>query len=78
MTTPADPSSPSSANPDAPVVNCPTCGQATLFARSNRFRPFCSERCKMIDLGAWGNEEFRVPVQTPPQDAQYGDPRFED
>jgi endogenous inhibitor of DNA gyrase (YacG/DUF329 family) len=32
----------------------------------------------MIDLGAWGNEEFRVPVQTPPQDAQYGDPRFED
>lgn len=60
------------------MVKCPTCGQPALFARSNRFRPFCSERCKMIDLGAWGNEEFRVPVQTPPQDAQYGDPRFED
>lgn len=78
MTTPTDlPSNPSS-GPDAPVVQCPTCGQPALFARSNRFRPFCSERCKMIDLGAWGNEEFRVPVQTPPQDAQYGDPRFED
>lgn len=74
MTTPAAPTS----EPDAPVVNCPTCRTATLFAPSNRFRPFCSERCKMIDLGAWGNEEFRVPAQTPPQDAQYGDPRLED
>jgi endogenous inhibitor of DNA gyrase (YacG/DUF329 family) len=26
----------------------------------NRFKPFCSERCKMIDLGAWANEEYRV------------------
>jgi endogenous inhibitor of DNA gyrase (YacG/DUF329 family) len=28
----------------------------------NRYRPFCSERCKMIDLGAWANESYRVPV----------------
>ncbi len=27
----------------------------------NRFRPFCSERCQMIDLGTWANEEYRVP-----------------
>ena len=65
--------------PEVPTeVPCPTCGGPALFQRSNRFRPFCSERCKMIDLGAWANEDFRVPAQTPPQDAQYGDPRHED
>lgn len=74
MTTPAAPT----AAPKAPVVQCPTCGEPNLFAPSNHFRPFCSDRCKMIDLGAWGNEAFRVPAQTPPQDAQYGDPRLED
>ena len=73
MTTPA-----ASSKPDAPVVKCPTCGAPSLFAPSNRFRPFCSERCQMIDLGAWGNEEFRVPAATPPQDETYGDPRHED
>ena len=60
------------------TVPCPTCGGPSLFVPSNRFRPFCGERCKMIDLGAWANESFRVPAQTPPQDAQYGDPRHED
>ena len=59
-------------------VRCPQCGQDALWAPENPWRPFCSERCKLIDLGAWGNEEFRVPAQTPPQDAQYGDPRHED
>ena len=48
------------------------------FFASNKFRPFCSERCRNIDLGAWGNEEFRVPAQTPPEDKPYGDPRLED
>ena len=43
-----------------PVVACPTCGKEMEWDTSNRFRPFCSERCKLIDLGKWANEEYRV------------------
>lgn len=67
---------PTSANTpsQAPVVACPTCGEPTLFAPSNTWRPFCSQRCKHIDLGAWAAEEFRVPTEPPP-DAPDDDPR---
>ncbi|QEA14043.1 DNA gyrase inhibitor YacG [Comamonas flocculans] len=57
------------------TVPCPTCGQPSLFAPSNRYRPFCSRRCRQIDLGAWAAEEFRVPSSAPPDDAPFGDPR---
>jgi hypothetical protein len=43
-----------------PVVNCPACGKEHVWDTNNRFRPFCSERCKLIDLGKWANEEYRV------------------
>jgi endogenous inhibitor of DNA gyrase (YacG/DUF329 family) len=43
-----------------PVVNCPQCGKEMVWDTSNRFRPFCSERCKLIDLGKWANEEYCV------------------
>lgn len=43
-----------------PVVACPTCGKIMEWDSGNRFRPFCSERCKLIDLGKWANEEYRV------------------
>jgi endogenous inhibitor of DNA gyrase (YacG/DUF329 family) len=43
-----------------PVVTCPTCGKEQVWDSSNRYRPFCSERCKLIDLGKWANEEYRV------------------
>jgi hypothetical protein len=35
------------------------------WSEENRFRPFCSERCKLIDLGQWANEAYRVPDTTP-------------
>jgi len=41
-------------------VTCPSCGKEHQWDTDNRFRPFCSERCKMIDLGKWANEEYRV------------------
>jgi hypothetical protein len=44
-------------------VPCPRCGQPAVFSAGNKWRPFCSERCKMIDLGDWANERYRVPVQ---------------
>jgi endogenous inhibitor of DNA gyrase (YacG/DUF329 family) len=33
------------------------------WSRENRYRPFCSERCKLIDLGAWATEKYRVPIE---------------
>lgn len=44
-------------------VRCPQCGGESPWSESNKWRPFCSERCKMIDLGAWASESYRVPVQ---------------
>ncbi|MEZ7911068.1 MAG: DNA gyrase inhibitor YacG [Propionivibrio sp.] len=47
----------------AKKIRCPQCGGESLWSPENRWRPFCSERCKLIDLGAWASEEYRVPVQ---------------
>jgi uncharacterized protein len=47
-------------NTSAPIVRCPACGGKSLFAASNEWRPFCSQRCKQVDFGAWASEEFRV------------------
>jgi endogenous inhibitor of DNA gyrase (YacG/DUF329 family) len=44
----------------APYVVCPQCGKEMIWDTGNRFRPFCSERCKLIDLGKWANEEYRI------------------
>ena len=54
---------------DVPWVRCPNCGTRCLYAPSNTWRPFCSERCRSIDLGAWASERYRVSAQTGlPQD----------
>ena len=45
------------------IVRCPQCGGNSVWNSANKFRPFCSERCKLIDLGAWASESYRVPVQ---------------
>ncbi len=34
-------------------IKCPECGKATEYSSANEYRPFCSERCKLIDLGEW-------------------------
>lgn len=47
------------------LVKCPACGKAVAWDTGNRFRPFCSERCKQIDLGAWASEAYRVPSAPP-------------
>jgi len=43
------------------TVKCPRCGKEILYGDSP-FRPFCSERCKLIDLGHWISGDYRVPV----------------
>ena len=45
-----------------PKVKCPTCKRETEYA-GNEFRPFCCERCKLIDFGAWADEEYAVPTE---------------
>ena len=75
MSTKATPSA--DASSAGPTVRCPTCSGPSLFAPANRFRPFCSERCYQIDLGAWAYVEFRVPAPMPPEDSPFGDPRTE-
>ena len=47
-------------------MKCPTCSKEVTYA-NNPFRPFCSERCKMIDLGKWASGEYRIssPILDP-------------
>jgi len=59
-------------------VPCPRCGTPAPFGRENKWRPFCSERCKMIDLGDWASERFRVPTDQSPQEEQQPDPKPEE
>ncbi|WP_293998126.1 DNA gyrase inhibitor YacG [Sphaerotilus sp.] len=59
---------PAGAGRPAPQVPCPSCREMTLFAPSNPWRPFCSERCRQRDFGAWASESFRVAAVEPPDD----------
>lgn len=43
------------------IVPCPTCRKPVKWARENRNRPFCSERCRLIDFGAWADESYKIP-----------------
>jgi endogenous inhibitor of DNA gyrase (YacG/DUF329 family) len=63
-------------------VQCPTCAKPSSLHATNPWRPFCSERCRLIDLGGWLDERYaiagapadgereepeRVPGRTPPE-----------
>ena len=47
-------------------MKCPTCGKPAEW-KDNPYRPFCSERCKLVDLSRWVNEEYRVPGPSVPE-----------
>jgi uncharacterized protein len=49
------------------MVRCPRCGEGVQWLPSSEYRPFCSARCKLGDLGAWANDEYRIPSETPPE-----------
>ena len=59
------------------TVKCPGCGGPSVYGSRNAYRPFCSERCKNVDLGAWASEGFWVPVESAPDDEPFGDPRLQ-
>ena len=47
-------------------VNCPTCGKEVQWSKDSPYRPFCGERCRLIDLGEWAAENYRVPGEPSP------------
>jgi len=49
--------------PRVRLVSCPRCGAQVAWSTENPYRPFCSERCKLIDLGDWAMEKYRVAVE---------------
>jgi len=48
-------------------IKCPRCGEATESA-GNLYRPFCSERCKRVDLGNWVSGNYRISTKTADED----------
>ena len=56
-----------------PIVNCPQCSRVIVWDPTNRYRPFCSERCKMIDLGQWATESYRIPETEKQEDWEIKD-----
>ena len=55
------------------IVNCPQCGKAVVWDVTNRYRPFCSERCKLVDLGQWATESYRIPETEKTEDSEIKD-----
>lgn len=45
------------------TVKCPTCQTPVTWNAEAEFKPFCSERCKLIDLGDWASEKNAIPVK---------------
>lgn len=54
------------------TVKCPMCRKDAAW-EGNPHRPFCSERCKLIDLGAWASDEYRIPGKPHVDDADEGE-----
>ena len=59
-------------------MKCPTCNKETEYS-GNPYRPFCSERCKLLDLGKWAGGGFRVPTdERPPEETHKSNGHRED
>lgn len=53
------------------LIDCPRCGEKAEWSENNAFRPFCSERCRLIDLGAWANEEYQIATNSNQDENDY-------
>lgn len=43
-------------------VKCPQCGHLAVYSSENQWRPFCSQRCRLLDLGQWADGNYRIPI----------------
>jgi uncharacterized protein len=55
-------------------VSCPNCGKPVEWSPESRWRPFCSERCRLIDLGQWFSEEHAIPGEDSEADRAFVPP----
>lgn len=62
----------------ATQVDCPTCGTKVVWNDTSTFRPFCSNRCKQIDLGAWAEEKYAIPAVNLPEDSELDSPEHKE
>lgn len=46
------------------IVKCPTCSDSVAWDDKNAYKPFCSKRCKLIDLGEWASEGHKIAGQS--------------
>jgi len=53
------------------TVACPTCKRTVPWVAEQRYRPFCSERCKLIDLGDWATEAHNIPGESAATDLNF-------
>ena len=60
------------------IVKCPTCNQDVEWSPQLKWRPFCSERCRLIDLGEWANESHRIPGSETIPEEQFDAPDQEE
>jgi endogenous inhibitor of DNA gyrase (YacG/DUF329 family) len=58
------------------TVKCPNCKRSVIWSSENPFRPFCCERCKLIDLGEWAVGEKKIPGEPLPTENELGDDSF--
>ena len=54
-------------------VNCPTCMKKVVWSEASPWRPFCSQRCKLIDFGDWASEHNSIPAESPLPDDEEDD-----
>ncbi|MDO2948249.1 DNA gyrase inhibitor YacG [Aeromonas simiae] len=58
-------------------VKCPTCQKEIEWGPQSPFRPFCSKRCQLIDLGEWASEEKRIPGTQADVPPDFGDDEWQ-
>jgi len=54
------------------IVKCPQCKAVVPWTPESKWRPFCSERCKTVDLGAWASERYRIETHEAPESGGEG------
>jgi uncharacterized protein len=57
----------------AAIVKCPTCRRDVEWSPASPYRPFCSDRCRLVDLGGWLTEQHKIPDEAAPEDQLHPD-----
>lgn len=61
----------------AMMIACPTCRRSIPYDTKNPYRPFCCERCKLIDLGHWASGDYKIVDEPGSADPQFVEEELE-